>query len=85
MTQVEQNFRYYLSHQNELVEKYNGKYIVIVNNQVVGAYDDFPHAYYSSLEKYEPGTFMIQMCTPGKEAYTARYYNRVTPISYTNA
>lgn len=81
MTKVEQNFRYYLDHQNEFVKRYNGKYIVMMDNKVVDSYDDFQNAVYSSLEKYEPGTFMIQLCTPGKEAYTVRYNNRVTPVT----
>ena len=81
MSTIEKDFRYYLSHQNELVKQYNGKYIVMVNNKVVGAYDDKADAYYRSLEKYEPGTFLIQLCTPGEEAYTVRYYNNITPVS----
>ena len=76
-----QEFQYYLDHQEDLLPKYNGKYVVIVGNQVVGAYDDRTDAYYSSLQQYTPGTFMIQLCTPGEEAYTVRYYNRVAPIS----
>jgi len=80
MSAVEKDFRYYLNHQDDLVKKYNGKYIVLNDSQVVGAYDDYADAFYSSLEKYEPGTFMVQLCTPGDSAYTARYYNRVTPI-----
>ena len=77
---LDKEFNYYLSHQNELLAQYNGKYLVIVGDGVVGAYDDRADAYYSSLEKYEPGTFMIQLCTPGDGAYTVRYYNRVSPV-----
>ena len=81
MTAMDKDFRYYLSHQNELVQKYNGKYLVLANTNVVGAYDDYADALYTSLEKYKPGTFMIQLCTPGDAAYTVRYYNRVTPVT----
>ena len=80
MSTIEKDFKYYLSHQNELVGQYNGKYIVLVDNKVVGSYDDYSDAVYSSLDKYQPGTFMVQLCTPGESAYTARYYNRVTPV-----
>jgi hypothetical protein len=80
MTALEKDFKYYLNHQDELVQKYNGKYIVLNDTHVVGAYDDYADAFYSSLEKYKPGTFMVQLCTPGDSAYTARYYNRVTPV-----
>ena len=81
MSTREKDFRYYLSHQNELVGQYDGKYIVLVDNKVVGSYEDYADAVYSSLEKYQPGTFMVQLCTPGESAYTARYYNRVTPVA----
>jgi len=77
---IEQDFKYYLDHQNELVEKYNGKYIVLVDNRVVGAYNDRTEAYYDSVAKYAPGTFMIQLCTPGENAYTVRHFNRVSPV-----
>lgn len=77
---LDKEFKYYLEHQDELVSRYNGKYIVLIGEQVVGAYDNREDAYYSSIEKYEPGTFMIQLCTPGEDAYTVRYYNRVIPV-----
>lgn len=82
---LEKDFNYYLEHQEKLLQLYNGKYIVIVNSHVVGAYDSREDAYYSSLEKYEPGTFMIQLCTPGDSAYTIRYYNRVSPVTISSA
>lgn len=82
---LEKEFNYYLEHQNELLPQYNGKFIVIVGSKVVGAYDNREDAYYSSLEKYAPGTFMIQLCTPGDSAYTVRYYNRVSPVHITSA
>ncbi len=77
---LDKEFKYYLDHQKELLLLYDGKFIVIIGNQVVGAYDNREDAYYSSIEKYEPGTFMIQLCTPGEDAYTVRYYNRVSPV-----
>ena len=80
-TMLEKEFNYYLNHQDELVTVYNGKFIVIVGEQVVGSYSDRSDAYYSALEKYAPGTFMIQLCTPGDSAYTVRYYNRVSPVT----
>ena len=77
---LDKEFKYYLDHQEELIPLYDGKYIVIIGNEVVGAYDNREDAYYAAMEKYEPGTFMIQLCTPGDDAYTVRYYNRVSPV-----
>lgn len=77
---LEREFKFYLDHQDELLPAYGGKFIVIVGNNVVGAYDTREDAYYTSLGKYTPGTFMIQLCSPGDSAYTVRYYNRVSPV-----
>ena len=38
-TMLEKEFEYYLKNQNDLVEKYNNKYIVIIGEKVVGAYN----------------------------------------------
>ena len=75
---LEKEFRYYLDHQDELLPKYNGKYVMIVKDQVVGAYDSESKAYYSGKDKYGLGNFLIQLCTPGNSAYTLVYRNRVT-------
>lgn len=77
-TMLDKKFKYYLDHQEELIPLYDGN--VIIGNQVVGAYDNREDAYYSSMEKYEPRAFMIQLRTPGDDAYTVRYYNRVSPV-----
>lgn len=75
---LDKEFKYYLDNQEKLVEKYNGKYLVIVKNEVVGVYDDKIVAYESSKDKYELGTFLIQLCTPGKGAYTQTFHSRVS-------
>ena len=38
-------FQYFLDHQTRLVDEYSGKYLVIVGEEVVGAYDSFQEAY----------------------------------------
>jgi hypothetical protein len=75
---LENEFKYYLANQDELVKKYNGKFIVIVGSQVVGAYDSNVQAYTASSSKYQAGTFLIQKCTPGIQDYTQTFYSRVS-------
>lgn len=70
-------FQYYLDHQTELVELYNGKFIVIKNQQVIGSYESHGEAYYESLKVNELGTFLIQHCTPGADSYTQVFHSRV--------
>ncbi len=72
---LEKEFRYYIDNQAKLVEKYNGKYIVIVGNDVVADYDTELMAYMKSVQKYTLGTFLIQLCKPGKDSYTQAFHS----------
>ena len=74
---LEQEFKYYLSHQEELVKQYNGKYLVIIGQQVTGAYDTKIDAYTDASQKHKAGSFLIQRCSPGNQDYTQTYYSRV--------
>ncbi len=74
MEALDREFDYYLTHQKELVEKYNGKFIVIRDQQVIGAYDSELDAIQTTAEQYEMGTFLVQKCEPGSESYTQTYH-----------
>ena len=77
MEQLEKEFKYYINHQAELVEKYNGKFIVIKDCKVIGAFDSELEAINTTSEQYELGTFLVQKCEPGSESYTQVYHSRV--------
>ena len=77
MASLKAIFDFYLAHQTNLVKQYNGKYIVLVDTEVVGAFDTMEQAYNFAVSKYELGTFLIQLCTPGNEAYTQTFHSRV--------
>lgn len=70
-------FQWYLENQADLVKKYNGKYLVIKDNSVVGVYEDKLKALEESSSKYGLGNFLIQKCDPGEESYTQTYHSRV--------
>lgn len=74
---LEKEFEYYINHQDELVEKYRGKFIVIKDNEVLGAFDSDLEAIKETTKKHELGTFMVQKCEPGKESYTQTFHSRV--------
>ncbi len=74
---LKKEFDFYLKNQNELVKKYNGKYLVIIGEEIVGVYDTEMDAYLQSQKKHKLGTFLIQECTPGNEAYTQIFHSRV--------
>lgn len=74
---LELEFQYYLDHQQELVDKYNGRTLVIVGEEVVGVYDTEAAAYFSSIKIFKPGSFLVQKCSPGADSYTQTFHSRV--------
>jgi hypothetical protein len=74
---LDKEFQYYLDNQSELIKKYNGRFVVIIGEEVVGNYDSYEQALFVSMGKYELGTFLIQECTEGEEAYTQTFHSRV--------
>ena len=81
MADLKANFQYYLDNQKELVKKYNGRYIVIKDESVVGDFGTEADAYFDSVNKYGLGNFLIQLCTKGEEAYTQTFSSRVSFVS----
>jgi hypothetical protein len=76
MKPLEREFHYYLAHQDELVREYNGKYIVIQNTTVLGAYDSEWEAVQETTKQgHALGTFFVQKCEPELEVQT--YHSRV--------
>lgn len=74
---LEKEFNYYLAHQNELVKQYNGKFIVIKDQKVIGAYNSEIEAIETTSKEHELGTFLVQKCEPGTESYSQTYHSRV--------
>ncbi len=74
---LEKEFQFYRAHQSELVEKYNGKFLVIVCEKVVGSYDTELEAYSEAKKRHKLGTFLVQHCSAGKESYTQTFHSRV--------
>jgi hypothetical protein len=75
---LKQEFEYFLEHQKEFAEKYNGKFIVIKNRQVIGIYDSEIEAVEESCKKEQMGTFLIQKCEPGDASFTQTFHSRVS-------
>ncbi len=66
----ERELEFFMAHQDELVAKYRDKFLVIRGEDVAGVYDSALDAFLDAQKRYEPGTYMIQHCEPGPEAYT---------------
>ena len=74
---LQKQLGYFKSHQDELVKKYEGKFLVIKDQEIQGVYDTEIDAYVDAKEKFELGTFLIQQCLPGQESYTQTFHSRV--------
>lgn len=71
---IDQLFDYYLKHQEDLVTKYNGKYLVITIDGLQGVYDTQEEGYSSAIKTFGQGNFILQLCTAGKDAYTEKFF-----------
>lgn len=75
---LKQSFEYYLAHQAELVQAYNGKYVVIKGDQVIGSYATQAEAIAETQKTHELGTFLVQKVEPGDAAYSQSFHSRVS-------
>jgi hypothetical protein len=74
---LEKEFGYYISHQDELVAQYNGKFIVIKDEKVIGSYDSELEAITATVKQHALGTFLVQKCESGSAGYTQTYHSRI--------
>jgi hypothetical protein len=66
---------YFIVHQDELVEKYNGKVLLIHHQKFEGACDNILSACTEGDTRFGAGNFSIQKCIPGPKAYTMTIRN----------
>ena len=76
-SRLHDEFEFYLSHQDELVEKYDGKYVVIKDGEVLGAFEDELTAITETQKSHELGTFLVQKVSKGTGDYTQTFHSRV--------
>lgn len=68
---------YYIENQAKLLEKHQGKFLVIKDQKVIGVYDTEISAYSETVKEHKLGTFLIQECQPGNSNYTQTFRTRV--------
>ena len=74
---LDKEFKYYKDHQEELVKEYNGKFVVIKDETILGAYESELKALTETKKKHKVGTFLIQHVSPGEESYSQTFHSRV--------
>jgi hypothetical protein len=57
-----ENYTYFKAHLDELIERYDGRFIVIKGTEVIDDYGSFDEAYNETVKSEALGTFLIQQC-----------------------
>ena len=74
---LEDNFKYFTEHHEEILRDYRDKFIVLKDQSVVFAEDTFELALERATKQgLELGTFLIQQCTEGESGYTQIFHSR---------
>ncbi len=68
-------FEFYLANQDAMVERYDGRFIVIKNDEVIGAYDSDLEAVKETKKVHPLGTFLVQKVSVGEADYTATFHS----------
>ncbi len=77
---LKEEFEFFLEHQEEFAEKYNGRFIVIKKQNVLGDYDTELEAVEETSKREEIGTFLVQKCERGDSSFTQSFNSRVSPL-----
>ena len=75
----EDNYKYYLENQVELVKQYPDKFLVVQDKKIIGVYDDQVTAYTETTKNNKPGSFIIQQATPSSTDVQV-FHSRVITI-----
>jgi len=75
---LKKEFEYFLAHQEELVKMYEGKFVVIKDQHILGAYDSEIDAIEETSKTEEMGTFLVQKCERGDSSFTQTFHSRVS-------
>jgi hypothetical protein len=72
---LKKNLDWYIANQRDLSAKYNGKILLIVDQELVQAFDSMNEAYAVATKNYTLGTFTLQPCSPDPDSYTLTLYS----------
>jgi hypothetical protein len=72
----DEELAFFIANQDSLLKEHQGKILTLRGHEVVGAHDTLSDAYFDALHRFEPGTFMLQPCEPGPDAYTVTVSTR---------
>ena len=70
LAMFKEDLSFFVENQDSLVSQYPGKVLALKGSKVIGVYQNTLEAYIESQKKSPLGTFMIQPCEPGPDAYS---------------
>ena len=76
-SRFDNEFKFYLTKQDEFVKEHNGQWVVIKGNEVLGFYHDQMQAIKETQKTHQLGTFMVQHISQGESEYTRTFHSRV--------
>lgn len=63
-------FAFYVKNQKKIYDKHAHKWVAIVGDRVIGAYDTIVDAIRETAKTHELGTFLVQYSDLGEDNYT---------------
>lgn len=70
---LDADFQWFLDNQKDLVAKYDGMMLAIQNGKVLGAARTIEEL--AGKVGLPMGEYLIQLCIPGKDAYTVKIHS----------
>lgn len=77
MSNLKNEFKYYLDNQDLLIKEYLNKFLIIKEEKVQEIFNSHDEAFEYAIKKFELGTFIIQHCVPGDSGHTQTFHSRV--------
>lgn len=78
MNLQDKNFQYFVKNHDKIYDKYPDSFVVIEDEKVILSAPTFEDALNEALRRgLQPGRFLVQECTNGKDAYTQEFHSRV--------
>lgn len=74
---LKNEFEFYKENQKQLVEKYEGRFLVIKDKKVINDFDTEIEAYTFGEKEYGLGSFLIQKVEEGEDSYSQTFYSQV--------
>jgi hypothetical protein len=76
-TDLKLEFQYFLDNKAELLREFEGKFVVIKDQHVIGSFDKELEAIEATTNDHELGTFLVQKVEAGEGEYTQTFHSRV--------